>query len=446
MRKRWGDGLTAPDRRRIIRGTLHSFVIQGFSVLLVFASNLWMVRSSDANSYGLYVHIYNWVSILAVIVMGGRDDLLLAQLPRYIAGGQHSLLVRMVRSANRWVLIAALVVGGLFMSLLIFLPIRTLSEHRDLFFIAMIAVYFTTFLSLNQLILQALNYIRLSQIVEKLVKPLLLIILIALFRLAAVPFTGRNLVILSSIALCICCATIFWLVSRKIKHYTLTLAQPLPAESLSGKTFYFFSISLLYLLSTRITMLILPVFMPQKDIGIFNISYRFADLLMFPFFLMHTVLPQLFARHAVTETGYTRSLFNESNRLMILLSLPLLLLNVLGGRFFLHLFGGDFEVGYSALVYISFAQFLFAFFGPTNTILMMQNREKYSALCLLIYVISLLVSSRFLIPVAGITGGAMAILISSAFYNILLAVITYRLTGICPVVFSRIPSIYGRRH
>jgi O-antigen/teichoic acid export membrane protein len=436
MRRWLEDGLTTPDRQRIIRGVLHSFVIQGFSVLLVFVSNLWIVKSSDAVSYGLYIHIFNWVSILSVIVMGGRDDLLLAQLPRYIADRQHSLLIKLVRSANRWIFTAALVVGGLFMTLLFLVPVKTLSEHRDLFLIAMIAVYFTAFLSLNQLILQALNHIRLSQIVEKLGRPLLLIVLVVLFRQAAMPFTGKTLVILSCISLGICCAVIFWLVARKIRHYSFTLAGPLPAEKLSGKTFYFFSISLLYLLSTRITMLILPYFMPQKDIGIFNISYRFADLVMFPFFLMHTVLPQLFARHAVTETGYTRSLFNESNRLMILLSLPLLLLNLVGGKFFLHLFGGDFEIGYHALIIISLSQFLFAFFGPTNTILMMQNREKYSALCLLAYVIVLLVSSRLLIPLAGITGGALAILISSAFYNLLLAVITYRLTGICPVVFS----------
>ena len=67
---------------------------------------------------------------------------------------------------------------------------------------------------------------------------------------------------------------------------------------------------------------------------------------------------------------------------------------------------------------------------------MMQNREKYSAGCLLVYVIVLSVSSRLLIPVSGITGGALAILISSAVYNVVLAVVTYRLTGICPPFFS----------
>ena len=435
-------GATDEDRQRIIRGTLHSFLIQGFSVLFVFVSNLYLVRSSDTDSYGLYVHIFNWVSILSVIVMGGRDDLVLAQLPRYMAGSQHSRLVRLVRAANRWILGAALIVGGAFLTLIFLLPVETLSEHQPLFRIAMIAVYFTACLSLNQLILQALNHIRLSQIVEKILKPLLLIGAIGLLRLAGgshttIPFNATTLVILSTIVLGICCGGVLLLVGRKTGQYDLPATGIQPAEKLSGKTGYFFAISLLYLLSTKITMLILPYFThQQKEIGIFNIGYRFADLLIFPFFLMHTVLPQLFARHADTGKVYTQSLFSESNKLMTLLSLPLLLLNLLAGRYFLHWFGADFGTGYTAMIYISLAQFLFSFFGPANTILMMQDKEKYSAVCLLVYVLVLLATSRLLIPSGGITGGALAILLSSAVYNLLLAVVTYRLTGIRSPFFS----------
>jgi O-antigen/teichoic acid export membrane protein len=177
-------------------------------------------------------------------------------------------------------------------------------------------------------------------------------------------------------------------------------------------------------------MLILPWFATEASIGIFNISYRFADLLIFPFFLMHTVLPQLFARHSSTGIAYTQSLFSESNRLMTLLSIPLLLLNILLGKFFLGWFGPQFVDGYMALLFISLAQFLFSFFGPANTILMMQDREKYSAGCLLVYVLTLSAASRWLIPIAGLTGGALAILIGSLVYNVILAVALWRLCGV----------------
>jgi O-antigen/teichoic acid export membrane protein len=296
--------------------------------VLVFISNLLLVRASDADSYGLYVHVFNWVSILSVVVLGGRDDLVLAQLPRYMHA-KHSRLVGLVRASNRWIFGAAVVVGLTFPLLLHLVPFETLSDHQPLFRLAMIAVYLTAALALNQLVLQALNYIRLSQVVEKLVKPLLLILGVGLIWLLGVAFTTRVLIVLSCVVLGICCASVGGLVIRKMRNYG---GKSGPGERLSGKTSYFFVISLLTLLATKITMLILPVYLPAtKDVGIFNIAYRFADLLIFPFFLMHTVLPQLFARHTVSGRPYIQSLFSESNKLMTLLSLPLLVVIVVAG-------------------------------------------------------------------------------------------------------------------
>ncbi|HUB61672.1 MAG TPA: polysaccharide biosynthesis C-terminal domain-containing protein [Puia sp.] len=418
------------DRRLIRRGTLESFLIQGGSVALVFSGNLFLVRSSDPDSYGLYVHVFNWVSILSVVVMWGRDDLVLVKLPRY-AHQQHERLVRFVRGVNRRILAAGVVVGLGWVALLHWVPLASLSDHQPLFRVAMIAVYLTAALGLNQFVLQALNHIRLSQVVEKLLKPLLLIIGVGLLRLLAVPFDARVLVILSCVVLGICCGVVFWLVVCKTQDYRAADGESGPAERHGVKTTWFFLITLFTLLATKITMLMLPLFhLPPKDIGIFNISYRFADVLIFPFFLMHTVLPQLFARHVGTGRAYTQSLFSESNRLMTLLSLPLLLVIVVGGRLLLGFFGPEFTVGYAAMIYISLGQFLFSFFGPANTILMMQDREKYSAGCLLFYVVVLAGTSWWLIPVGGITGGALAILISSGAFNIVLAIVAYRLCGV----------------
>jgi len=53
-----------------------------------------------------------------------------------------------------------------------------------------------------------------------------------------------------------------------------------------------------------------------------------------------------------------------------------------------------------------------------------------------VYVLALLISSRLLLPVAGITGGALAILVSSLLYNALLNVWVYRFYGICTPFLS----------
>ena len=435
---RWIDeGLSETDRRRIVRGTQYSFLIQGGSIALVFGSNLLLVKTSDPDSYGLYVHVFNWVSILSVVVLGGRDDLVLAQLPRYSAS-QRNLMTGLIRAANRWVLGASIVAAVSFVLLLGWVHIKTLSENRSLFRVGMIAVYLTAALALNQLVLQALNHVRLSQVVEKLAKPFLLIVGAGALWLIGVPLNTRVLILLACAVLGICFGVVVGLVARSVRRYTGHDGAPVEdtgsgrgngtgGAGASQKVAYFFAISLLTLLSTKVTMLMLPGFLPvAKDIGIFNIAYRFADLLIFPFFLMHAVLPQLFARHAVTGRAYTQSLFSESNKLMVLLSVPLLLVNLAAGPMLLRLFGPEFSAGYRAMIYISLAQFLFSLFGPANTILMMQDNEKYSAGCLLVYVGVLAATSWWLIPSGGISGGALAILLSSAVYNVLLAAVVWR--------------------
>jgi O-antigen/teichoic acid export membrane protein len=430
-------GVTATDRRRMLRGTIQSFLIQAISIVLVFASNWWLIRSTDTTSYGLYVHVFNWVSILSVLVMGGRDDLVLAQLPRWLATGEASRIRRLVRSANGWIFGATGVIGAAFIGLISILPLRSLSEHRPLFLIAIAAVYFSAFLSLNQMVLQALNQIRQSQVVEKIARPGLLIVCTGLFQLSATRFDAHTLVMLGTAVSAGCCGLILMLVARSLRRYSGTPPETEIAERqnsratgrLGSKTTWFFFISLFTLLSTKVTMLIMPLFVAEAGIGIFNIAYRFADLLIFPFFLMHSVLPQLFARHSPEEAAYTQSLYNESTRWMTLLSLPLLLVNIFAGRFLLGLFGPAFAAGYPALVLVSLAQFLFSLFGPANTILMMQDRERYSAYGMGVYVLALFISSRLLLPVAGITGGALAILISSFLYNVLLNVWVYRFYG-----------------
>ncbi|HVS97802.1 MAG TPA: oligosaccharide flippase family protein [Puia sp.] len=439
------EGLTAGDRRRIIRGTLNSFLIQGFSVLLVFVSNWWIIHSSDADSYGRYVHVFNWVSILGVIVLGGRDDLVLAQLPKFIRAGWHRRLAGLVKSVNGWILFAALVVCVAFLTLITVFPLRSLSENEVLFRYGLCAVYFSACLGLNQMILQAMNHVRLSQVVEKLARPLLLIVFTALFHAAGIGFDPVHLVVLGTLVSGVCCGIVLLLAFGKTGRYRDRAAEEPPQEPLTRSTFYFFVISLMNLLATKITMLLLPLFTPVQDIGIFNICYRLADLLIFPFFLMHTVLPQLFARHSPEEKDYTRSLFRESNRLMVLLALPLLLVNLLAGRFVLGLFGPAFGKGYTALVYISLAQLLFCLFGPANTILMTQGRERYSAGCLIAYVALLALTSRLLIPVSGITGGALAILVSSAGYNLLLAVVVYRSYGVSSLLIGWLTPLIPRK-
>lgn len=415
---------------------MQSLIIQGLSVVLVFAGNLLLTRWAGADAYGKYVHIFNWVSILGVMATGGREDLVLTELTQYHYSGEPWRIGPLIKRTNVHVLIASLLIGLLFITIISVVPIPALHEYRLDFLIAWGAIYFTAFLTLNQFILQSLNFIRLSQIVDRLIKPFLMILLFGILLVIGYHPGSRPLIILVETDLGICCLILTVILLKKTRAFFEPGEQVLHRDNLTRKTLYFFSITMMTLLITKISMLVIPYFAPRRDIGIFNVSYRFADLVVYPFFLMHSVLPQLFARHTFAEVAYKQSLYNSSTKLMTALCLPLLLVNVLAGRFLLGLFGKDFTAGYTAMVLLSVSQFFYSLFGPANTILMMQHREKQSAICLLIYLMLLLLSNVLLVPLWGVTGGAVAMLVSCLIYNVILAVQAYRLSGVISPFFA----------
>jgi O-antigen/teichoic acid export membrane protein len=428
---RWTD----PEKKRIVQGTLDSFVIQGISVLLVFAGNLVLARSAGADAYGKYVHIFNWISICSVFVVGGREDIVLTEISRYHSNSGQARIAWLIKRTNRHLLLGWLLTGICFLGVIFFLPVATLHEYRIEFAIAWGAVYFTAFLSLNQSILQALNYIRLSQLVERLVRPFLLILFFSLSLVAGYVSSARLLIIVAELTLAGSALLLAGLLWRKTRIY-FALAVPAPApEPLTGKTVHFFLITLMTLLITKITMLILPYLSERSEVGIFNISSRLADLVVYPFFLMHTVLPQLFARHTLSDTSYKQSLYASSTKLMTALCLPLMVVNILAGKFLLGLFGPAFSGGYSALVLLSISQFFYSLFGPANTILMMQGQERRSVICLFIYVLLLAVLNLVLVPKLGIIGGAWSTVIGCFVYNLLLTVQAYRFSGVVSPFF-----------
>ena len=428
--------LQQADRSRLVKGIINSFIIQGISMVLVFAGNFLLVKFFGAEKYGVYVHVFNWISILTILAANGQEDIVLSRVPKYLGQNNLRQAGAVIRHANVRAAIGGIAISVFFLLLINIFPINKLSEYRFEFLVASLTIYLSAFLSVNQMVLQALNHIRLSQVIERLLKPFLFTLFICMAALLSVYIDAGRLIMIAVINLAICALVLGYIVLKKTKPLFSNGTERYRGEGVSKQTFYFLTISLLQLLTTRIGMLIMPYFTEEKHIGIFNIAARFSDLIIYPFFLLHAVLPQLFAKHHEADQLYKQKLYTESTWIILITSLPLLLLNIAAGPWLLGYFGEAFTGGYTALVYMSISNGLFAIFGPANTILMMQGKEKLSAIALLIYVILLTVLSSILIPVKGISGAALAMLISNVVYNILLAVYAKRYTGVSAPLFK----------
>jgi O-antigen/teichoic acid export membrane protein len=431
---------TAADRNRLVKGFVQSLIIQAVSVMLVFAGNYWLVHWFGAADYGVYVHVFNWVSIIAVLALGGQEDVVLSRLPRYRAEGQPLQIGALIRHANVRILITGLLVTAMFLAVITVFNIPTLSGHNALFLIAAPAIYLSAFITLNQMVLQALNHIRLSQVTERLLKPCLLIVFMGLA--SSLHLTNeRYLVIIAVVNLVICALLLLFFVISTTSVYRTRKRVKYAGKDVNRQTVNFLFISLLQLLMGKVGMLLLPVFTTPQDVGVYNIVSRFADLVIYPSFLIHTVLPQLFAYHQQSDLAYRQSLFSESVWITTGATVPVVVGVVVLGKWLLGYFGAGFVAGYPTLVYLTAANLLFAAFGPCNTILMMQGKERYAGWLLFVNVVVLAVLSSVLIPLYGIAGAGLAMLICMMLYGMLLAFFAKRYAGVglpfLPAAFRR---------
>ncbi len=92
--------LPLAERSRLIKGIVNSFIIQGFSMVLVFAGNYLLVKFFGAEKYGVYVHVFNWISILTILAANGQEDVVLSRVPKYLAQNNLVQTGAVIRHAN----------------------------------------------------------------------------------------------------------------------------------------------------------------------------------------------------------------------------------------------------------------------------------------------------------------------------------------------------------
>lgn len=422
----FGNKLSDADKILLTRGLRKSVLVQAASTVLIFASSLLLVKIGTVSAYGIYVHVFNWVTILAVIACYGMEDIVLAEIPGLLKKNKLSNIAGLLRHVNKLVILFSILISIIFLIIVFSGVIGGLEQHKYLFLSAVINIYLIAFIFVNQQALQAFNRFYASQVADKIVKPLLIITFLSGLWFFYKKVDAGVLVICNTLALVICAGIVFVFLRN-------TVHSKEPAEHFSAgykkiieKSGYFLLISLFFLLKSRLSMLILGGLNDTDAVGILNITLRLADFVFLPFILIHTVVPQLFASHSDSQFLYKRELFNKITRLIAIGSGSIMIFMLIFGKQILGWYDSSIVKYYDILIILCASQLLYSFFGPCSAILMMQGKQKQAALSLLADLIFSSIIFFVLIKKFGLTGAAGATFCSSLVYNVILRVIVHR--------------------
>ena len=283
--------------------------------------------------------------------------------------------------------------------------------------------------------LRGLQHVILGQLPERILRPLILLVLIVVFWVmfparAIGPDVAMGLNVLAAL---VAFLTGAWLL-RKLRPQEL-MARPVPeyrAGTWIKAALPLAFVAGMFLINSYTDIISLGIFMSPADVGVYRVVVAGAAMVVFALNALNMIFAPRMARlHALNEMEGLQRLATMSARMALLLAVPVLLLFVFLGKWILgSVFGAAFAGGYQALIILSVGQLANAGMGSVGMLLNMTGHERDTARALGVSAATNVVLNLVLIPLLGINGAASATAISMALWNVIMWRAVYYRLGI----------------
>jgi O-antigen/teichoic acid export membrane protein len=224
---------------------------------------------------------------------------------------------------------------------------------------------------------------------------------------------------MASIGLACLCSLLF--LQRSIRSLIRKIKPKFEFTRWTGAIASFFLANILYIINSRIDILLLGLFKDNDAIGVYNIALKLSGAAGIVLAIVNFVIAPFIVR--LNESGQIAELqkvITKSARITMLLSAPLIFLLLLFKRNILTFFGIDFLAGDTAFVILSVGQICNVIFGSVGTLLLMSGNQRFSIYSLIASIVFNILCNITLTPRYGVTGTAIATAVSMIVWNLLM--------------------------
>lgn len=404
------------------RGTL----LKLLSVLVAFCSSIVFARALGAAEYGVFSFASAWVSLLVIVAGLGAPQLLIREGAR-----NTSALRGMQRLADRRSLIAGTLCAAVLV-LMSFFP--GLGYEATVFLAAAPLPILLSLGGLRQSLLQVCGWLVRSQWPSLLLMPMVTLSLCVVLWLLSGPVSAMQLMMGSVLGAVAALLANQWQYRRAMAareecwQAPLRLAQGVPFMLLAGT----------YYLASRVDLIMLGFGSEARELGIYSVASRSAELLVFVSMASVTAMAPSFAQlHAAGDREQLQSLVKALGRRLVLLTLPpALIMFIFAPQLIQLLYGNHYVDGAVVLQILVVTQFIAVLGGPLGTLLNMSGYERGHLSGVLAGVLLNVVLNSVLAPRYGAIGAATATCCSVLFSRTLLLWQVRRKLGIRPTALG----------
>ncbi len=418
--------------RPLMRGALISFILQAIGAGLIFFSEVLVARVLGVPAYGVFATIMAWLQVLIPVAMLGTNYLLLRMVPVYVENTGWPQL----RGMLRWCLGVGLLGSSIIYAIMFFAAVMPRgildAEIKTALMLGMLALPLYVLSLQRQAILRGLHRVAHALSPEYVIRPLILIILVALFAWGA----GHSLSPDEVLGLNVIAAAAAFLVGWFWQHQ----ARP---DGIKGAVAVFhnrewfsiaiplFLVALMQLLIVRMDIILLGALLGREQAGIYAAASRVADLVVFGLAAANVVVAPIIASLYTKNDipGLQRMLTALAKGVSLFTGMIVILLLV-AGQWILQLFGGEFVTAFVPMLILGAAQMMNALLGPVDFMLAMTGHQKQSLRIFFIATILNIALHLSLIPLYGMIGAAAATFITLIFWKLFMLIFIRRTIGV----------------
>ncbi|MCP4937024.1 MAG: oligosaccharide flippase family protein [bacterium] len=409
--------------------------------LIGIVSQIIVARYMGAESLGLYFLAFSLATVLSILFSLGYPSIIARFVADHHNGGKTAIFPQFLSSARRDIVITS-ICGVFITSLLVLLLPPVSQDYLICLLIGVLTAPPLTFMKLNGALANAHKKFMISYLPDLFFRPLLMLVLIALFlgltdKINIVLLVGGHLIVVLFLAI---------LQGRTTRNLSST-TRPQPSvkekeHSASGTTkkqrarwrahaLPMVIATLFFSVFSDLDLVILGLLLETRELAIFGASLKIALFLAFSIQVVHQLIIRDLAdaMHA-QKRALQDKIIAHANMISISLSLGALFVVLLFGENVLRIFGEEFVEGYDSLVILVLAQLIRAVAGPATQVLVLSGDEKHSLPVFAGGMVLLVVANFALVPLLHLNGAAIAALIVTLGWSMGLMIVARKKTGL----------------
>ncbi len=391
------------------RNALFAFAIRVASAGLAYLSQIILARWMGTYEYGIFAYVWVCLLMLGGFSTLGLNTAVIRFIPEYTEKLDMNRLRGLLFKSRLITLVTATFLMGVSFALLLLLKDHVASYVFLPALLVLICLPAYALTDLHDSMARAYGWMNLALIPPFLLRPLLILAVMAAFYLAGFPMTAVMAISAAIVAT--------WITSLlQILLLQPRLNQEIPKGDRQDETKFWLKVALPILLMESFVLflqntdvLVLSQFHAPDDVAIYFAALKTINLITFVHFAVSNAVANRFSAYqARGDKDLLAAMVRQSVSWTFWPSLAAAVVLLALGKPLLWLFGPEFTAAYPVMFILAAGLVIKAMFGPAEYLLNMLGEQKLCALILFTTALVNIILNFALIPPYGLTGAATA--------------------------------------